>query len=299
MRGPVTEALLDTADALDASMLVVGTRGLGPLSGLLLGSISRRLLFTTHRPLVVVPRESTLSPSALSRVLVGVDCSTVAERVLSWSATFCASLGVPATIVRCADPGCEKPPGHVARDRRLGQSRSGRSSWHRSAILAWNTALSSPTAIPAWRSSRPRQDDEADLIVIGRQGEGQFRGTRWHRLLPRPPLADTACGHCRLVRRDRSMRSPIGDANPVEAPQSALSAPEPNPRRLLPRSGELRCESGTTNGQPVGSRMETTQDNTIPFHVLDGRRMSPCVGHFTSWACNSRGDSPPCRGRSQ
>ena len=175
MRGPVTEALLDTADALDASMLVVGTRGLGPLSGLLLGSISRRLLFTTHRPLVVVPRESTLAPAALSRVLVGVDCSTVAERVLSWSATFCASLGVPATIVRCADPGCEKPPGHVARvdDRVRAETEEAVESF-RDLGVEYGVVVAHCDPRVALLETDAR--NEADLIVIGRRGEGQFRG---------------------------------------------------------------------------------------------------------------------------
>ena len=175
MRGPVTESLLDTADALDASMLVVGTRGLGPLSGLLLGSISRRLLFTAHRPLVVVPRESTPSPPALSRVLVGVDCSAVAERVLSWSAMFCASLRVPATIVRCADPGCEKPPGHVDRidDWVRAEAEEALASF-RDLGVEYRVVVAH--CDPRVALLGTAEDDEADLIVIGRQGEGQFRG---------------------------------------------------------------------------------------------------------------------------
>jgi nucleotide-binding universal stress UspA family protein len=108
--GPAANALLETADHLNASMLVVGTRGLGPLTGLLLGSVSRRLLFRTDRPLIVVPYVSAPGPPALTRVLVGVDCSSIARRVVTWSAGFCARVGAPATVVRCADPGCERPP---------------------------------------------------------------------------------------------------------------------------------------------------------------------------------------------
>lgn len=175
MRGPVTEALIDTADELDASMLVVGTRGLGPLSGLLLGSISRRLLFTTHRPIVVVPRASTLNPPVLSRVLVGVDCSKVAERVLSWSATFCASLGVQATIVRCADPGCEKPPGHVARvdDRVRAVAEEALGSF-RDLGVDYNVVVAHCDPRVALLETAASSD--ADLIVVGRRGEGQLSG---------------------------------------------------------------------------------------------------------------------------
>jgi nucleotide-binding universal stress UspA family protein len=175
VRGPVTEVLLETADTLDASMLVVGTRGLGPLSGLLLGSISRRLLFTTHRPLVVVPSQSTPSPPALTRVLVGVDCSPVARSVLSWSATFCADLGVPATIVRCADPGCEKPPGHVARvDAQVRADAEEALVSFRDHEVAYDVVVAH--CDPRAALLETAASDLADLIVVGRRGEGQFRG---------------------------------------------------------------------------------------------------------------------------
>ncbi|MFV9671961.1 MAG: universal stress protein [Acidimicrobiia bacterium] len=173
--GPAAEVLLETADGLDASMLVVGTRGLGPLAGLLLGSISRRLLFTTHRPLVVVPCQSTPSPPVLTRVLVGVDCSPVAQRVLSWSAAFCANLGVPATIVRCADPGCERPPGHVAHvdDQVRTDAEEALESFRYQGV---NYAIVIAHCDPRVALLETAARERADLIVVGRRGEGRFRG---------------------------------------------------------------------------------------------------------------------------
>ncbi len=174
-RGPAATVLLDAVNELDASILVVGTRGLGPLSGLLLGSVSRRLLFTTDRPLVLVPRRWTMSPPPLTRILVGVDCSAVARRVLSWSAAFCADLGLPATIVRCADPGCEKPPGHVERfdedvradaEEALVQFRDNDVEYK---VVVCNT--DPRVGLPEAAAS-----DGAGLIVIGSRGAGQFSG---------------------------------------------------------------------------------------------------------------------------
>lgn len=174
-RGPIAVALLAAAKESEASMLVVGTRGLGLLSGLLLGSVSRRLLFTADRPLVLVPRRSTLNPPPLARVLVGVDCSPVAQRVLSWAARFCVDLGVPATIVRCADPGCEKPPGHVERfDDRVRADAEKALQVFRDHGVAYTVVVS--RCDPRVAILETAASDQAGLIVIGTRGAGQFSG---------------------------------------------------------------------------------------------------------------------------
>jgi nucleotide-binding universal stress UspA family protein len=174
-QGPIAEVLLNTADQSDAWILVVGTRGLGPLSGLLLGSISRRLLFTTHRPLVVVPRRAPPNPQALTRVLVGVDCSPVAQRVLSWSAAFCADLGVPATIVRCASPGCERPPELSKRvDDRVRADTEEALGEFRDLGVRYTVVVAH--CDPRVALVDNATSDQAGLIVIGTRGEGQFRG---------------------------------------------------------------------------------------------------------------------------
>jgi len=175
VQGPIAEVLLNTADELDASMLVVGTRGLGPLAGLLLGSISRRLLFTTHRPLVVVPCRAPPDPQELTRVLVGVDCSPVAQRVLSWSARFCADLGVPATIVRCASPGCERPPGLVEQvDNRVRSATEEALGEFRALDVEYTIDIAH--CDPRVALVENVETHQAGLIVIGSRGEGQFRG---------------------------------------------------------------------------------------------------------------------------
>ena len=175
VRGPAAEALLKTANESDASLLVVGTRGLGPLAGLLLGSVSRRLLFTTDRPLALIPRQSSLNPTPLTRILVGVDCSPLAQRVLSWSAEFCADLGVPATIVRCADPGCERPPGHVQRyDDQIRADTEEALVVFRDADVDYTLEVCNLDPRVALPDTAAR--DRAGLIVIGTRGAGHFSG---------------------------------------------------------------------------------------------------------------------------
>ncbi len=50
-----TEALIDTADELDARMIVVGSTGEPQLKGMILGSTPNKLLHLADRPVLVVP----------------------------------------------------------------------------------------------------------------------------------------------------------------------------------------------------------------------------------------------------
>jgi nucleotide-binding universal stress UspA family protein len=54
LRGNVAQALIDGSK--DADLLVVGTRGLGGFSGLLMGSVSQQCVGHAHCPVVVIPQ---------------------------------------------------------------------------------------------------------------------------------------------------------------------------------------------------------------------------------------------------
>jgi nucleotide-binding universal stress UspA family protein len=51
------EALIDTAEKLDARMIVVGSFGDPPLKGMILGSTPNKLLHMSERPVLVVPAD--------------------------------------------------------------------------------------------------------------------------------------------------------------------------------------------------------------------------------------------------
>lgn len=57
--GTIWDALIAAADELDADVLVTGSRGLGGLKSLLLGSVSRNLLQHAARPVLVVPPQAS------------------------------------------------------------------------------------------------------------------------------------------------------------------------------------------------------------------------------------------------
>lgn len=53
--GQAAYAIAEVARERQADAIVVGTRGLGPVAGLLVGSVTHRLLHTTPCPVLVVP----------------------------------------------------------------------------------------------------------------------------------------------------------------------------------------------------------------------------------------------------
>src|SRR5665213_2656563 len=51
----IAAAIVQTADDVDADLVVVGSRGRSDIGSLTLGSVSHKLLHSSHRPIVVVP----------------------------------------------------------------------------------------------------------------------------------------------------------------------------------------------------------------------------------------------------
>jgi nucleotide-binding universal stress UspA family protein len=78
--GPPASALLEAST--DASLVVVGARGVGGFPGLLVGSVSREVLNRSAAPVAVV-REAARRPDG--PVVVGIDGSPTSRRALAWA----------------------------------------------------------------------------------------------------------------------------------------------------------------------------------------------------------------------
>lgn len=83
--GPTSTVLLDACR--DADLLVVGTRGRGGFTRLLLGSTSHQCATHATIPVVVVPDTAEVD-HGLTRIVVGMDASPGARAALSWAIGF-------------------------------------------------------------------------------------------------------------------------------------------------------------------------------------------------------------------
>src|SRR5215212_10343162 len=95
MEGHSVGEVLALADELDAGLVVVGSRGMGPIHRLLLGSVSEGLAHRTTRPLLVVR-----GPWPPARVVIGDDFTEGAREAGDLAARVGALLGAEVALAR-------------------------------------------------------------------------------------------------------------------------------------------------------------------------------------------------------
>jgi len=173
--GSVLDELGRLAETLDADLLVVGARGLGYLRRMALGSTGERLLRRSRRPVLVV-RQAPRAP--YRRILVPVDFSAWTDATLRevrrlaphahlvllhvWEVPFEGKLrfaGVADAVI-----------GRYRRDARDEAMRrlAGLAADHGLAPHTWTASL--PEGDPALRISEQEQEQDCDLVAIGKHG---------------------------------------------------------------------------------------------------------------------------------
>ncbi|MFC5905798.1 universal stress protein [Streptacidiphilus monticola] len=86
----------------ESGLLVLGTRGLGALKGLMLGSVCRRVAGRAPVPVVIVPEGS--SGSARGRVVLGLGAHQPPGAAAEFAATEAALRGAELELVHAWDP---------------------------------------------------------------------------------------------------------------------------------------------------------------------------------------------------
>jgi nucleotide-binding universal stress UspA family protein len=178
-----TTAMLEASQ--DATLVVVGTRGLGGFTGLLLGSVSHQVATHAGCPVVIVPESTPADTSRTGRIVVGVDGSEHSAAALRWAVGHARATGAtvravqvwqyPYVAVSPLSVGGMMPSGEL-----LGESTETSLAAAIDHALA-GTDLVASEVEPVVREGaavRALLDEaaNADLLVVGARGHGGFVG---------------------------------------------------------------------------------------------------------------------------
>ena len=114
--GRPAEAIIDLGEEIDAGLIVVGSRGLGPVQRLVMGSVSDAVVRHAHCPVLVVRGGEEAWPPR--RVLIGDDGSEAAIKARELAAAITTLVGAEVTMVRAYENPPEPIGGWSAQDRR-------------------------------------------------------------------------------------------------------------------------------------------------------------------------------------
>jgi nucleotide-binding universal stress UspA family protein len=220
VRGRPGSALVDEAQALQPDLVVVGSRGHGPVATMLLGSVSAELVDHAPCPVLVARHPS------VHRLVIGADGSTSAERAIATLRRWPIFAGLRATVVTVAPP---------AMGWSAGVSRTFYSEWREPAPdrihdrqqrteFIGQRAVAELQGAGITASVVVREGDAADQLIRAATAEGAdliVVGSRGLSTLPRLVMGSVA----RKVL--------------LHAPQSVLIVREPRERLRRPERASV------------------------------------------------------------
>jgi nucleotide-binding universal stress UspA family protein len=115
VRGRPADAILDLGEEVGADLIMVGSRGLGSVGSLLVGSVSEGVVHHASCPVLVVRGGEEAWPP--SRVVIGDDGSSPARRAAELAVGIGKLLGTERVLVRAYENPPEPITGWSAQDR--------------------------------------------------------------------------------------------------------------------------------------------------------------------------------------
>lgn len=92
-------AIVSCAEKYDDSMIVMGTHGRSGLNRWLFGSVAEKVLHATQHPLLLVPARTEPTPSRIQKIILALDGSPSAERILPFVESIATSTGAALCLV--------------------------------------------------------------------------------------------------------------------------------------------------------------------------------------------------------
>jgi nucleotide-binding universal stress UspA family protein len=94
------EAILDTAESIDADLIVMGTHGRTGWRRALLGSIAEKVVHHADRPVLCIPSDA---PPSIGKILCPVNFTPIARVALEQAATLAETFDAEILIVHVTD----------------------------------------------------------------------------------------------------------------------------------------------------------------------------------------------------
>lgn len=177
-RGRISQAIAKEASRSAADLVVVGSRGLGPIRSTVLGSVSQEVLDVAPCPVLVARTGS------ISRIILGTDGSASSEEAERFLCTLPAAHRVPVTVIGVAEVlrpvaiGVMPTVYHDAVAWQAEYEAEARREYTRAAeVAAGRMSTHGVRAVAAVRSGDPAgellaaaSEVSADLIVVGSRG---------------------------------------------------------------------------------------------------------------------------------
>ncbi|MQA96916.1 MAG: universal stress protein [Streptosporangiales bacterium] len=152
--------LLD--ESRDAERLVIGSRGLGGVGSVLLGSTGVELAARAASPVTVVKGGGAGPVRGPDRIVVGYDGSGPAERALDYAFAEARATEVPLVVVRAL--------GRTDETGRLEEALAVRRAAGPEVVVSARQERGNPAGLLL------AEADENTEIVVGSRGRGGFRG---------------------------------------------------------------------------------------------------------------------------
>ena len=178
--GRAADTVLNVAHVVGAGLIVMGSRGLGAVSRLVLGSVSEEVVHRSHRAVLVTRGGPDAWPP--SRVVIGDDGSEIAMHAARVGTAVAGVLGIPAstTTVLPAIPECATSAAGMSVDTVLTSAL--RPVEERTVQLSALSGVAVDARIAFGEAAAVLVDETADgapcLLVVGARELGAFARTR-------------------------------------------------------------------------------------------------------------------------
>jgi nucleotide-binding universal stress UspA family protein len=104
LKGEAAETLAETADELEANLLVMTSRGASGLKRAVLGSVAEHLVrHARETPLLLCPPPEEGVEARMDRVMLTLDGSELAQSALPYAEALARSLGVPLVLFQATE----------------------------------------------------------------------------------------------------------------------------------------------------------------------------------------------------